>query len=76
MPSLEILLAVMRRGDTMRVRGKIVKLSGSLVPVTSALPPSVAHVSLLCCVGSKLSPHPLEDEAGLYHAVIRRRPDA
>jgi len=48
MSGLIIALAVMRRGDTVGVRGKIVELRGSLVPVTSALPTSVAqHKSLL-----------------------------
>jgi hypothetical protein len=45
---LVIFLAVMRRSDTVGVRGKIVELSGSLVPVVSASPASVVHVSLLC----------------------------
>jgi hypothetical protein len=33
---LVIFLPVMRRGDTVGVRGKIVELGGSLVPVVSA----------------------------------------
>ena len=50
---LVIFLAVMRRSDTVSVRGKIVELGGSEVPVVSALPAmvasvaSVAHESLL-----------------------------
>ena len=42
----------MGRSDTVGVRGKIVELSGSLVPIASALPALVAHESLLC--GMKL----------------------
>jgi len=42
-----IFLAVMRRCDTVGVRGKIVELSGSFVPVVSASPAVVAHNSLL-----------------------------
>jgi hypothetical protein len=43
----------MRRSDTVGVRGKIMELGGSLVPVASAYPgvvtpvTSVAHASLL-----------------------------
>jgi hypothetical protein len=33
--------------DAVGVRGKIVELCGSLVPIASALPALVAHVSLL-----------------------------
>jgi len=35
-PGLVIFLAVMRRSDTVGVRGKIVELGGSEVPVVSA----------------------------------------
>jgi hypothetical protein len=45
--SLVIFLTVMCRSDTVGVRGKIVELGGSLVPVVSALPASIAHESLL-----------------------------
>jgi predicted fused transcriptional regulator/phosphomethylpyrimidine kinase len=50
---LVIFLAVMRRSDTVGVRGKIVELGGSEVPVVSAEPgvvssiASVAHEPLL-----------------------------
>src|SRR4029077_2670143 len=43
-------LNLMRHSDTVSVRGEIVKLDGSLVPVVSAYPamvPSVGHESLL-----------------------------
>jgi hypothetical protein len=45
--SLVISLAVMGRSDAVGVRGKIVELGGSLVPIASALPALVAHVTLL-----------------------------
>jgi hypothetical protein len=48
--SLVVSLFVMLRGDAMGVRGKIVELGGSLVPVVPALPPSgvcFAHELLL-----------------------------
>jgi hypothetical protein len=47
---LVIFLFVMLRGDTVRVRGKIVKLGGSMVPVIPAPPASggcFAHGLLL-----------------------------
>jgi hypothetical protein len=44
---LVIFMAVMRRSDTVGVRGKIVELGGPLVPVVSASPASVAHELLL-----------------------------
>jgi hypothetical protein len=53
MSGLVIFLAVMRRSDTVGVRGEIVQLGGSLIPVVSAHPAmvasiaSVAHESLL-----------------------------
>jgi hypothetical protein len=52
-PRLVISLAVMHLGDPVSVRGKVMKLRGSLVPVVSAFPAvissitSVAHKSLL-----------------------------
>jgi hypothetical protein len=42
---LVIFMAVMRRSDTVGVRGEIVKLGGSLVPVVSAQPAMVASIS-------------------------------
>lgn len=36
MPGLVIFLAVMRRGDSVGVRRKIVELGSSLVPIVSA----------------------------------------
>jgi hypothetical protein len=48
-PGLVILLIVMRRSDTVGMRGKIVELGGSLVPIVPASPASVgcfAHVPL------------------------------
>ena len=47
MSGLVIFLAVMRRSDTVGVRGKIVEFGSSLVPVVSASPALVAHESLL-----------------------------
>jgi hypothetical protein len=46
-PGLVIFLAVMRSSDTVGVRGKVVELGSSLVPIVSASPASVAHQSLL-----------------------------
>ncbi|MGH9681076.1 MAG: hypothetical protein ACRD4Y_14105 [Candidatus Acidiferrales bacterium] len=40
MTGLVIFLILMRRSDTVGVRGKIVELGGSLVPVVSASPAS------------------------------------
>jgi hypothetical protein len=42
---------MMCRSGLVGVRGEIVELGGSLVPIISALPTSVAHVSLLCEIG-------------------------
>ena len=47
-PGLVIFFAVMSCGDTVSMRGKIMELGGSLVPIISSLPASVAHESLLC----------------------------
>jgi hypothetical protein len=46
-PGLVIFFAVMRCGDTVRMRGKIVELGGSLVPDVLSSAASVAHESLL-----------------------------
>ena len=45
MPRLVIFLAVMCRGDAVRMRGEIMKLCGSAVPVVSAQPSVIASVA-------------------------------
>jgi hypothetical protein len=45
-PGLVIFLAVMSRGDAVRVRGKIMKLGGSAMPVVSA------HSSVIASIAS------------------------
>jgi hypothetical protein len=44
-PGLVIFLAMMRRGDAVRVRGEIMKLGGSAVPVVSAQPSVIASIA-------------------------------
>lgn len=44
-PRLVIFLAVMCRGDAVRMRGEIMKLCGSAVPVVSAQPSVIASIA-------------------------------
>lgn len=69
-----IFLAVVRCGDAVSMRSKIVELGGSLVPVVSALPvviasvTSVAHESLLHGIKQKRNRTMPDLRAGVPHS--------